>query len=81
MDNNTPDNNKNKMQKGSQTLLIWVIAALITLSVISLMNRAIAGNSTHEFTYSEFIDLVKKNQVESVSFGSSKITITPKEEI
>ena len=38
--NNTPDNNS-KLPKGSQTILIWVVAALITLLVISLMKDVV----------------------------------------
>ena len=78
--NNTPDNNS-KLPKGSQTILVWVVAALITLLVISLMKDVVTKNSTHEFTYSEFVQMLEKGQIESVTFSGSNIEIEPNQDI
>lgn len=78
--NNTPDNNS-KLPKGSQTILIWVVAALITLLVISLMKDAVTKNSTHEFSYSEFTQMLEKGQIESVTFSGPNIEIEPNQDV
>ncbi len=78
--NNTPDNNS-KLPKGSQTILIWVVAALITLLVISLMKDVVTKNSTHEFSYSEFTQMLEKGQIESVTFSGPNIEIEPNQDV
>ncbi len=78
--NNTPDNNS-KLPKGSQTILIWVVAALITLLVISLMKDVVTKNSTHEFSYSEFTQMLGKGQIESVTFSGPNIEIEPNQDV
>ncbi len=79
--NNTPDNNSNKLPKGGQTLLIWAVAALITFFVISLMRDAVTKNSNHEFSYDEFVQMIEDGQIEEVTFQGSTIEIEPKEEV
>ncbi len=86
MDNNhTPDNNNtngnNKLPKGGQTVLIWVVAALITFFVISLMRDVVARNSNHEFTYDEFVQMIEDGQIEEVTFQGSTIEIEPVAEV
>ena len=73
--NNTQDNNK--MQKGGQTLLVWAVAALITFMVITFMRDALTRNSTVEYTYSEFLEMVDQGKVESVVIDGSRIEIEP----
>ncbi len=86
MDNNhTPENNNsngnNKLPKGGQTILIWVVAALITFFVISLMRDVVARNSNHEFTYDEFVQMIEDGQIEEVTFQGSTIEIEPVAEV
>ncbi|MDO5416301.1 MAG: ATP-dependent zinc metalloprotease FtsH [Lachnospiraceae bacterium] len=81
MDNNNTPDNKNKMQKGGQTIVIWVIAALITLSVITFMQNVVMKNSNHEFTYSEFVKLIDEGKIESVVFKNERIEIEPSKEV
>ena len=78
--NNTPDNNS-KMPKGSQTVLVWLVAAVITFVVIGLMKDVVTKNSTHEFTYSEFIQMIEDRQIESVTFSGNEAKIEPTKEI
>ena len=73
--NNTQDNNK--MQKGGQTLLVWAVAALITFMVLTFMRDALTRNSTVEYTYSEFLEMVDQGKVESVVIDGSRIEIEP----
>ena len=80
--NNTPENNNNsKIPKGGQTEIVWLVAAVITFLVIGLMKDVVTKNSTHEFTYSEFLDMIENRQLESVTFTGSEAKLEPTKEI
>ncbi len=80
--NNTPENNNNsKIPKGGQTVIVWLVAAVITFLVIGLMKDVVTKNSTHEFTYSEFLDMIENRQLESVTFTGSEAKLEPTKEI
>ena len=77
--NSNQDNNGGKMPRnGGQTIMILVVAAIITFISAYFMKNMILGSSTEELTYDRFITMVESGQVESVVAGSSEITITPK---
>ncbi len=63
-----------------QSLIMLVIAALVTLLCVSMFMRMFTGASNQEITYNAFVDMVEKGQVESVTVESDRIIIYPKEE-
>ena len=77
------DNNRN--QRGSsgnggqprQNLFIFLIAALITLLIVSFMMSG-SSSTEKEITYNEFIGMIDKGQIASVTIGDDKIDIVPK---
>ena len=81
-----PNNNKNNGPNGNgndprrQSLIMLVIAALVTLFCISMFMRMFTGASNQEITYNAFIDMVESGQVESVTVESDRIIIYPKEQ-
>ena len=83
-----PGNNKNGGSNGSgggndprrQSLIMLVIAALVTLLCISAFMRMFTGASNQEITYNAFIDMVESEQVSSVTVESDRIIIYPKEQ-
>lgn len=83
---NGSNNNGNKGPGGTgndprrQSFIILIIAALVTLFSISMFMRVMTGSSNQEISYNEFIDMVDKDQVESVVVDSDRITIYPKQE-
>lgn len=76
--NNNQQNNNGKTPKSNQTITILLIAALITFATVYFMKNTIASSSQEELTYNQFIDMVEKDQVESVAVSSSEIEIHPK---
>ena len=52
MDNKNNQDNNGKMPKNGQTILILVIAAIITFSSITLMRNVMTKSSTEELPYS-----------------------------
>ena len=78
--NNNQDNNNGKMSPNGQTILVLVIAAVITLMVITLMRNMVTKNSTQELSYTQYVEMVEDGKVEAVLIGNSEITIYPKKE-
>lgn len=63
-----------------QSLIILIIAALITLFSISVFMKFMTGSTNQEISYNEFVTMIEKGEVESVVVDSDKITIYPKKE-
>lgn len=78
--NNNQDNNNGKMSPNGQTILVLVVAAVITLMVITLMRDMVTKNSTQELSYTKYVEMVEDGKVEAVLIGNSEITIYPKKE-
>lgn len=78
--NNNGGNNNGGNNKNGMTIMIFILAALLVLFLTSLLNSCAKDATNKEITYSEFIDMVEKDKVESVTFTSSRINITPKGE-
>ena len=79
--NNNQQNNNGKSPKGSQTITILLIAALITFATVYFMRNALTSSSEEELTYNQFIQMVEEEQIESVAVGSSEIEIHPKSSV
>ncbi len=80
-ENNNQNNNGKGPQRGprnSQTLMIMIIATLITVLFMSYMSRMVTTASTQEISYSQFIQLVEEDKVEAVIIEEDRIAITPK---
>jgi cell division protease FtsH len=78
--NKNNKNRKNSNVTGILTLIAWALFLTIIVNSMStyLSNGTHAGTSVSaEITYSEFLDMVEKDQVKSVKFDDSVITITP----
>ena len=69
---NSPNNNQkggknNKNLKGVLTLVAWAVVLTVALNLFSSrMNQA----SQHEITYSDFIAMVKADEVKEILFDS-----------
>ena len=63
-----------------QSLIMLVVAALITLLCISAFMKMMTGATNQEISYNEFIQMVESEKVKKVQVGSDRITIYPKTE-
>lgn len=81
MNNNGTNGNKPGGQEGPKknpTVIILIVAAVITLLGISLMSSMVENATSKEISYDEFIQLIEKKEVKSVEINNSgKIIITP----
>ncbi|HCM92876.1 MAG TPA: hypothetical protein DIS78_09960 [Lachnospiraceae bacterium] len=79
-DNNQGNNGGNRPSKNHQTLLVLVIATLITMLMVSYMRTSLGAGTNKKISYDEFIEKVEKGEVEKVVIDSDKIEITPKKQ-
>ncbi len=61
-----------------QSLIMLVVAALVTLLCVSVFMNMLSGATNQEISYNEFVKMVEERKVESVQVGSDRITIYPK---
>ena len=79
-DNNQGNNGGNRSPKNRQTLLILVIATLITMLMVSYMRSSINMGTNKKISYDEFIEKVEKGEIEKVVIDTDEIEITPKKQ-
>ena len=82
MDNNNRNNpnngNKNdKKPKNMNTIIIIMIAGVITFIAITMLNSMIKDATYKEITYSEFLQMIDEDKVSEVKFDSDRILIQP----
>lgn len=85
--NGGPSNNKNNGGNGSggsgkdprkQNIIMFLIAALLSLLLVSTFVKIMTGDSEKEISYNEFIQMLEKGKVESVVIGTDRVYIQPK---
>ena len=77
---NQGQNNKdgNKGNKFNQTLLILLIAGVITVLAISCVNTFLNNSTSQEISYTDFISMLENGNVSKVVYDQDVIRITPK---
>ncbi|MDE7287711.1 MAG: ATP-dependent metallopeptidase FtsH/Yme1/Tma family protein, partial [Lachnospiraceae bacterium] len=63
-----------------QSIIMFVIAALLSLLLVSTFVKIITGDSEKEISYNEFIQMLEEEKVESVVIGTDRVYIKPKVE-
>ena len=79
MDNKGNQNKNGKNPRG-QNYAVLIMTMLFTLLCVAMMHNLWQGSRTHKMPYSEFNQMLKDQEVESVVIGNGKIQITPKED-
>ncbi|MGN0307546.1 MAG: ATP-dependent zinc metalloprotease FtsH [Lachnospiraceae bacterium] len=76
-----PNNQGNSGQDPrKQNLMIFLIATLISLVLMSYFMKSINGATSKEVPYNEFVQMVEAGEVKSVYISSDRIQIIPIEE-
>ena len=82
--NNNQNNNQNNQNQGGgngpqkkQSLFMLMIAVLFTLMFMSFVMRFLSGGS-NEISYSDFLNMVRCGQVDSLLITDDEIMIAPK---
>ena len=83
------NNNGNNSSGGSggpgrdprkQNIIMFVIAALLSLLLVSSFVKLITGDSEKEISYNEFVRMLEEEKIDSVMIGSDRIYIQAKAE-
>ena len=80
MDNNNNQNKNGKNPKGGQNNMVLIITMIFTLLCVSAMHNLWQQSRTQLVPYSEFNQMLKDGEVDSVVVSSNKIEITPKKD-
>ena len=78
MDNNKKQNQN--MNSNWQTIAMLVVAALLTIMIVSWMNSAVESRQRKELSYNEFVQMVEDGKAESIRVENSIIEVKPKAE-
>ena len=78
--NRTPGNNGDQNNQKKNRIAIIVITLIFALLFTTMSSYFFDSMTKKEITYDVFISLLDSGQVESVTFDSNKIYITPKTE-
>ncbi len=60
-----------------QSIILFIIAALVTLLMMSSFMKMMSGETEKEISYNEFITMLEEGKVESVEIGTDRVLITP----
>ena len=63
-----------------QSMILFLIAALVTLLMMSSFMKMMSDETEKEISYNEFIQMLEDGKVESVEISSDRVNIKPKEE-
>jgi len=74
-DNGNGNNGGGRNNRGGQAFTAYVIVSLVVLLIMSLMMNRFTEMTTEEITYTQFLELVEDNQIESVKFDSYQIIL------
>ena len=80
MDNNNRNksgNNNDKKPKNFNTIIVILIAGVITFIGITMLNGMIKDATYKEISYSEFLSKVDNGEISEVKFDSDRILIKP----
>ncbi len=83
--NNTPggdqnnNNNNKRPRRTGQSALLFILVTLLALLVMSFINsRSFNASTNKEISYTQFIQMVEADRVESIEIESYQINIKPK---
>ena len=78
--NGNGNNGNGRNNRGGQAFMAYVIVSLVVLLIMSLLMNRFTEMTTEEITYTQFLEMVEEEKVESVKFDSYQINIMPKTE-
>lgn len=85
--NNSNNNNGNGNGSGNngkdpkkQSIILFLVAALITLLMMSSFMKMMSGETEKEISYNEFIQMLENGEIESVEISTDRVNIRPVEE-
>ena len=78
--NNNIGGGKNDNGKRRQPIIMFVVLCLVALFITSIIYGSNGASTTQKITYTQFLSLVKKNEVKKVTFDNDRININLKDD-
>ena len=80
--NNNPNGNQNGPGNNNNRQTLWTIflCLLISVSMFAFFGNSLGNARNSEITYDKFVEMVEKDEIETVLLEDSKITVTPKDQ-
>ena len=72
------NNNGSRGNRNGQMIMMFVLITLVALLFMSLISKWQTQMTAKEITYTEFMEMVEKGEVESVELNAQQIDIMPK---
>lgn len=76
MDNKNNKNNKKGFRAGS-LMMVLALAIIVTYFCVTFFKSCYNRYTTSEISYSSFLKMIENNEIKSVTYNSTKITIVP----
>ena len=64
--------------RNHSAILLFLVVTLITLLIMSFVNRMMSDSTSEEITYDQFLALLDRDLVDKVTIGPDKLTIVTK---
>ena len=74
------NNNNEKKPKNWNTIILLMIACVVTFIGITFLNGMLKNATYKEISYSEFLNMIDENKISKVKFEQDRIIITPSDD-
>ncbi len=79
MDNQEPNKqNNNRNNKNGQIIMIFIMVSLFVLFIMSIISNKFTQKYNQELSYTEFLQKVENDEIESIEFTGTQINIVQK---
>ena len=80
MDNQEQNNQNNRNNKNGQMLMTFIIVSLFALFIMTLVSNRVSQQFNQEISYTEFLEKIEADEVESIKYTGTQINITQKKD-
>ena len=70
----------NGPHRNQSSLMLFLVVTLITLLVMSFFNNMVHDSTSEEITYDQFISMLEKGRIKSVTVEANRVSIVPKDQ-
>ena len=70
----------NGPHRNQSSLMLFLVVTLITLLVMSFFNNMVHDSTSEEITYDQFISMLEKGKIKSVTVEANRVSIVPKDQ-
>ncbi|MCM1256444.1 MAG: ATP-dependent zinc metalloprotease FtsH [Roseburia sp.] len=80
MDNQEQNNQNNRNNKNGQMFMTFIIVSLFALFIMTLVSNRVSQQFNQEISYTEFLEKIEADEIESIKYTGTQINITEKKD-